>query len=318
MSYDLCITEGGNVGGIGCDKKRATPLCFVVGEKEFTPADRTDEITFVAAIKSALNLNEGTPGKLYPFPVIGEVAETTEAPTRGSLTLGTPRELRKGKYGYDFSMEVGHSQFQALYQWHGRKVRLITLDSLYNGWFEVNEESGNVKGEQALVEVSGNGFEDGNSAQTGVCHVVITFLDTEAFIKRSGYYSFTSLIPTDLQGLKDVLMSEPQAHVSSAHKVQLKMKNAKLNTDGNIYDQHGAAIAALTFTAGTGTAYGTALTITSVAVDAALKAFTVTFDNTAYTALPNGTKIKLTPPTVATLAAAGITGIEIAPIILTK
>jgi hypothetical protein len=98
----------------------------------------------------------------------------------------------------------------------------------------------------------------------------------------------------------------------------LKVPGSNLIGDYNTYDEVGALIAALTFTAGTGTNYGTSLAITSVAVDATLKCLTVTFDSTAFGLLSSGAAIKLMPPTPATLDAADVTETELVSVILTK
>jgi hypothetical protein len=86
----------------------------------------------------------------------------------------------------------------------------------------------------------------------------------------------------------------------------------------DIYDDYGALLAPLTFTAFTGANFTTALPITSVAVDATLKALTVTFDVTTYNALAAGTKIKLVAPIPSVLDAANVTGIEILSLVITK
>jgi hypothetical protein len=324
MSTDFCATGSGNTGKVGCDKKRGTPRMFSIGGKSFTSSDYADADTFKAAILTAINLGNGDSGKLFPFPEILEVAVTTEGKTTGSLALGPIRRLRKGRPGYTFSCEIGHYQFQKLLAWDNTEVRVFTFDDKNLWWgyraaAAANTPNTNsIKGELALLTIEGNGFEDGANAATGVCIIDLSFRSIDDFEKRSVYMEVPSLSIGDLEGLKDVMLSEPQAHASNVHKIKMTIPVPKVGGDMNIYDDYGAAIAAMTWTAGTGTNYGTALTITSVAVDATLKCLTVTFDSTAYTALSSGAKIKLTPPSVATLVAGSVTGIEIGTIILTK
>jgi hypothetical protein len=323
MATDFCATGSGNTGKIGCDKKRGTPRMFSIGGKSFTSSDYADADTFKAAALAAISLSNGSSSKLFPFPEILEVAVTTEGKTTGSLALAI-RRLRKGRPGYTFSCEIGHYQFQQLLAWDNTEVRVFTFDDKNLWWgyraaAAANTPNTNpIKGELALLTIEGNGFEDGANAATGVCIIDLSFRSIDDFEKRSVYVEVPDLSIGDLEGLKDVMLSEPQAAASNVYKVKMTIPVPKAGGDLNIYDEYGAAIAALTFTAGTGTNYGTALTITSVAVDATLKCLTVTFDSTAYAALAGGTKIKLTPPTVAALVAAGVTGIEIGTIILTK
>lgn len=318
MALDLCALVGGNTGGPNCDGKRRAPKKIILGSKVFTTSDYPDEATFVAAIQAAINLDASSSSKLFPFPNIKAITPITEADTSGKLAFGATRRLRKGNPGYTYSLEIGHTQYQKLLAFDGKELPVITIDDAYQGWFYRNPTTGSISGEMAYVTVQGSGFEDGNAVETGVATVTIAYLDVDDFEKRSAYYGFQTISVGDFQGLKDVTLIEPQAAASNVYKVAMRIKTAKIGNDLNPWDEHGAAIAALTFTAGTGTNYGTALVITSVAADNTLKAFTVTFDSTAFTALAGGTKIKLTPPSVATLVAAGVTGVELFPIIVTK
>lgn len=324
MSTDFCSTSGGNTGPVKCDKKRGVPKKIVIGSKTFSSSEYADAATLQAAILAAINLSNGDANKLFPFPEILEIAVTTEGNTTGSLALGPIRRLRKGRPGYTFSCEIGHYQFQQLLAWDNTTVPVYTFDDKNSWWAYRAAAAANtpntnpLKGEMFLLTIQGNGFEDGANAATGVCTFDLSAISVDDFEKRSVYASIPDLSAGDLEGLKDVMLSEPQAHASNVYKIMMTIPVPKVGGDMNIYDDYGAAIAALTFTAGTGTNYATPLTITSVAVDATLKALTVTFDSTAYTALASGAKIKLTPPNVAALVAASITGIEIGTIILTK
>lgn len=324
MSTNLCSVVGGNTGRIDCDGKRKVPKIPIVGGKQFSSSEYADPDTLQAAILAAINLNTGDANKLFPFPEISEVAPTTEADTFGKLALGSNRRLRKGKPSYDYSVEIGHTQYQKLLAFDNKIVPVFTFDDAGQMWgyraaAAANTPNTNAwKGELALVTISGNGFEDGNAAATGVAKISISYQSIDDFDKRGTYVLLPNLSTGDLAGLKDVMLSEPQAHSTNVYKIKMTIPLPKLASDLNIYDEYGAGLAALTWTAGTGTNYGTSLAITSVAVDATLKALTVTFDSTAFTALASGAKIKLTPPTVAAMVAAGITGIEIGTIILTK
>lgn len=319
MSTNLCSLVGGNTGRIDCDGKRRTPVILLVGSKEFTPSDYADEATLYAAIQTAINQSNGTAGKLFPFPEIGEVADATVAASTGNLALGPQRQLTKERPGYTYSVEIGHTQFQKLLVFHNKEVPVITLDSANQGWFYKNSTSGNIRGEIALITVSGNGFENGTDATTGVCTISVAYKSVDDFQKKSAFWPFSATVaPSDFQGLKDVTLTEVTAHTTNVYKVGLRIPTAQVGGTLNPWDDIGAAVAALTFTAGTGTGYATPLTITSVAVDNTLKCLTVTFDSTMYTALAALTKIKLTPPTVATMFTAGLVGYELGSIVVSK
>jgi hypothetical protein len=324
MATNICASVGGNTGGILCDGKRRVPKKPIVGGKQFTSSEYATDELLIDAFKEAINLSNGDPDKLFPFPEILEVANNTEADTTGSLALGPVRRLRKGRPSYTYSVEIGHYQYKKLLAFDNKTVPVFTLDDSGQIWgyraaAASNTPNTNVwKGEMALITVSGNGFEDGANAATGVATITISYLSVDDFEKRSDYALVPDLSSGDLVGLIDVMLSEPSAHVSNVYKIKASIPLPVLGGDLNIFDEYGAILAASTWTAGTGTNFATSLAITSVVVDNTLKCLTFTFDNTAYTALPGGTEILITPPSVAGLVADNMVGYELGTIIVVK
>lgn len=314
MSTSLCGSIGGNVGQIDCDLTRGNPIKLIPGGASFSSTDYADQTTMDAAILSKLILATGNSSKLFPFPVIQGTTDKTEAAKYGTLGYGLQVKLLRSKNGYEFDVLAGSSLEKKLILWDGQIVPFFILDdkSQIAG---VKDSNGNFKGANYLVGVEPRGYGDAQNAKT--TKITISIVDAADFVENNFFY-ITALASSNIVGLKDVILSEPQAHSSNVYKIKMKIPTTKLNGDLDIFDDFGSAIAALTFTAGTGTNYGTSLTITSVAVDNTLKALTVTFDSTMFSALSSGTKIKLTPPTPATLDNADVTGIELFPIILTK
>jgi hypothetical protein len=324
MSDNFCSLVGGNTRAALCGGKRKVPKKIVAGNKAFSSSEYADADTFQAAMLAAINLPAGNSSKLFPFPEIGEVADNTEAPTMGNLALGAQRRLRKGRPAYTYSVEISHEEYQKLLAFDGVEVPIFSFDDASQWWGYRAAAAANTintnsyKGEVVYITVQGNGFEDGANAATGVATISVSYKSIDDFEKRGTYIKTPDMSAGDLVGLIDIMLYEPQAHASNVHKIKMSIPTAQLGVDLNPYDEIGVALAALTWTAGTGTNYGTALTITSVAVDATLKCLTVTFDSTAYTALASGAKIKLTPPNTTALIAGSITGFEIGSIILTK
>lgn len=326
MALNLCSVIGGNTGEVDCVTKRSVPVKIVAGGKEFSSSDYADAATLQAAVIAATKLATGSASKLYPFPEIKEVEVLTEADTTGSLALGTTKRLRKGRPAYRYSVEISHQEYQKLLAFDGKTVKVFTFDDEHNFWgyranAAANTPNTNVfKGEDAYVTVSGNGFKDGANASTGVATITVSYTSITDFESRSAYMNLPDLAPGDLVGLKDVMLSQPSAHVSNVYKIKMTIPLPVLGGDLNIYDDYGAAIAALSasWTAFSGATYGTAFTITSIAVDATNKCLTVTMDTTAYAALSSGATFKLIPPTAAQLDAGSAPGIEIGYIILTK
>ena len=326
MSTNLCSVIGGNTGGIDCVGKRRVSKKPIIGGKQFSASEYANPDTLKAAILAAINLPNGDANKLFPFPEVLEIANNTEADTTGALALGPMKRLRKGRPGYTYSVEVSHYQYQKLLAFDNKVLPVFTLDDAVQFWgyragAAVNTINVNpFKGEMCRITVSGNGFEDGQNATSGVATIAFYYQNIDDFELRSAYASLTGSSAGDFEGLKDVMLYEPQAHTTNVYKIGLVIPLPIAGDVGNlnVYDDYAVALAAMTWTAATGATYSTSLAITSVAVDATLKCLTFTFDSTAYTALASGTKIKVTPPSMATYVAGGVTGVEIGSIIVVK
>jgi hypothetical protein len=324
MSTNFCSLIGGNTRAALCGGKRKVPKKIVAGNKAFSSSEYADDATFQAAMLAAINLPSGDSNKLFPFPEIGEVADNTEAPTMGNLALGTPRRLRKGRPAYTYSVEINHDEYQKLLAFDGVEVPIFSFDDATQWWGYRGAAAANTintnpfKGETVYITVSGNGFEDGANVATGVATISVSYKSIDDFEKRGTYIKTPDMSAGDLQGFIDIMLSEPQAHASNVYKIQATIPTSQLGVSLNVYDDIGAGLAALTWTAGSGTSYATSLPVTSVAVDATLKALTFTFDSTAYGLLGSGAKFKLFPPNTTALIAGSIVGFEIGAIILTK
>jgi len=314
MALNLCGNIGENTGEVDCDITRGNPVKIAPGGATFGPSDYADQVTMDAAILGKLILPTGNSQKLYPFPVIQGVTDQTEAAKTGSLGYGLKIKLLRSKPGYEFDVLAGTALEKRLIAFDGQTVPLLILDDK-NQFAGVKDSNSNFKGANYLIGVEPRPYGDAQNPKT--TKITISIVDTADFTENAYFYK-TAIPSSNFVGLKNVILSEPQAHSSNVYKVKMKIPTSVLNGDLDIWDEYGALIAALTFTAGTGTNYGTSLAITSVAADNTLKALTVTFDSTAFTALASGTKIKLTPPTPAVLDAADVTGVELFPIILTK
>lgn len=110
------------------------------------------------------------------------------------------------------------------------------------------------------------------------------------------------------------LINVPLTELSKASNVVKVQAIADGGT--NLEPVYGTAISALTWTAKN--ADGTSFTVTSVADDTALDAYTVTLDSTAYTALASGDTVTIYGPTASALAGADVSPYEMIPVIITK
>jgi hypothetical protein len=314
MSVSLCGIVGANTGPVLCDIVRGNPVNIMFGSSIFTPSNQASNATLKTALLDRLKRASGDSEKLFPLPVIVGTADKTTAAKYGTYGYGLQSKLLRSLPSYEFDVLAGTQLEKNLIAFDGQTVPVFIFDDKKYIAGKL-DASLNWIGTPVLVGVEPRPYGDASNPKS--TKVTISFIDGADFTENSAFFQST-FSTSDLVGLKDVYMSEPSAHVSNVYKIQMKIKTAIINGDLNIYDEYAALIAALTFTAGTGTNFAVSMPVTSVAIDATNKALTVTLDSTAFSALASAAQIKLTPPTPAVLAAAGVTGIEIAPVILTK
>lgn len=314
MSLSLCGSSVENTGELACDKSRGVLKKLFLFNGEIGSASYVDADTFQAKLVSNSKLSKDDSQKIFVINEAQDVTDASDSNKEGSLNLGFKAVLIEGKPGYKVKFFAGGDLLKRLRSFNNQTIRVLEYDA--NGVVWGTKSGSNFKGFQAKLFFSGNKIATGQNVEEGVVEVTVSILSTSEYFDNAYWMETTGNIE-DVKGLIDV----PLAKVSNStnvYKISMKVVGSNLKENYNIYDDYGAAIAATTFTAGTGTSYGTSLAVTSVAVDASLKCLTVTFDSTAYTALASGTKIKLIPPTPTVLDAADITGIELLPVVVTK
>jgi hypothetical protein len=314
MATSLCgAVNFGNTGEIGCDNFRGVPTMLLVGSATFSSSDYVDSATMDAAMIAKTKLGTGSSQKLFPFPTIQGNADQTEAAKYGTLGYGLREKLVDARPAYEFDVRAGSNLEKKLKTFDGKSVPVIIRDDKNQFWGRLNS-SNQFEGAVYQIGVTPQPFGDGQNPK--VTKITISIVNPRDFVENAKVYVSTTT-SLAFAGLKDVTM-RVLSNVTNVYKIKLEIITDLLGTNLDIYDDYGALIQPLTFTAFTGTTYTTSLAITSVAVDATLKALTVTFDSTAYTALASGAKIKLVAPLPAILDAANVVGIEIATLIITK
>jgi hypothetical protein len=274
-----------------------------------------DGPTFKTAFIGKTKLATGDNQKLYPFPELQGNTDQTEAPKTGSLGYGLKFVLLGPKPAYEFDVVAGSTLEQKLMAFDGQTLPVYVRGNSGKTWGVLSRTTGAFKGYTVLVSIVGKPFEDGQNAKS--TKVTLSFVSSDEFYKSSAYIT-TDMVASDLTGLMDGTMYEPTAHTTNVYKIGIKIPTAQLGKDLNVYDYFDDEVALLTFTAATGATYGTSLPITSIAKDTTLKCWTVTLDNTTFTALASGAKIKLTAPAPPALDSGSVTGLELTYIILTK
>jgi hypothetical protein len=218
--------------------------------------------------------------------------------------------------GYSVKFFGGNALLKQLRRFNNSTIRFVEYDSSGNMWGTLSGTT--FLGYRAKLFFTGGDAPTGTAVEEGVIDMTISVLDTTEYRDNAVFMPITGNV-NDIVGLLDVTLSEASVHVANAYKILVQVPTSQANLKINFFDDYSTLLASASlWEAFTGVGFGTPLTLTSVAADAPNKAFTITFDNTTYTALPAGAKIKLNLKAPETLAAADVTGIEGNYITLTK
>ncbi len=314
--YSLCGTSTDNLGQQECDKAKGVLSKLLIFNGALAPEFYASQEAFLTKLISNSKLSKSDSNKVFPLQEAQDLADTSEANKEGSLNQGFKAVLLEGKPAYQAKLFAGSDLLKRLRTFNNQIVRILELDT--NGVFWGTKVGTNFKGYQAKLFFTGGRIATGQNVEEGVVTVTVSILSVSEYINNA-YWMETPAGGNveDIAALIDVNLTDI-SHVTNVWKIGLKIPGSNLVGDYNIFDAKGAAIAALTFTAGTGTDYGTSLAITSVAVDNTLKCLTVTFDSTAYTALAANTVIKLNGPIPSVLDGADVDGTELVSVLLTK
>lgn len=315
-TYSLCSQSIANTGEQACDVSKGVLKKLFIFNGAIAQSDYADEETFFNKLVANSLLSKSDSNKIFAIKEAQDLADASQANKEASLNLGFTAVVQEGKPGYKMKVFAGSDLAKRLRALNNQTIRCIEYDS--NGTFWGTKIGTDFVGYEAKLFFTGNKIATGQNVEEGVVEVSVSILSASQYFDNSFWMKIGSGNNVeDITSQLDVNLTYI-SNASNVFKIGIEIPGSNLAGAFNAYDSIGAALAGLTFTAGTGTNYGTALSITTMATDASLKALTVTFDSTAYTALTNGTKIKLSGPGVSVLAGGGVTNTEIMPVILTK
>lgn len=314
MAFSLCSSIVANTGFIACDAAPGIPSKMFIWNGSYAISGYS-ESAFQTALETASKKAKADPDKLFPFPVIQDIADNSEANTEGTLNLGFKTIIKEGLPAYTFKVFAGQTLAAALRKFNNQTVRILILDRNNKVW---GAKSGaNYVGMQVRLFTTGLKFADGQNVTEGVVDVTVSFLDATEVNDNATFGEIAN--SAGIVGLSDATPTEYAAHASNVHKLKVGVATSEMNQTVDLYDYFADELEddAL-YTAFTGATYATPLAITSVAKNVSNKGWDITFDSSAYTALATPTTIKIVYAVPPTLAAAGITEVEILPIIVTK
>lgn len=298
-----------NVGIPPCDlsKKKMKGVIFMDQGVAFTPSDLASVAAFIGAIKAKTYAPRGQ--RVYPIWDILNFEDNTGDPSTGGIgnlstaTIVVSDAIPSFSFGYNGS-EARHKRMAAMSS--------ASLDVMFvdEGWAVYGTREGdNFAGFTVLQAYADTSkFIVADAVNQYRFRITLGSINqyrdsSEYVVGNSGLLAAVGLVDAQLSKL---------SNVTNVHKI-------KVIADGgtDLVALYGAALAALPFTA-QNLETGLAVTVTSVAYDAALQALTVTIDNTAWGGLVVGNRVQLNGPTSSALAGANIKPYETLPVILVK
>lgn len=299
-----------NVGVPPCDlkKKKMKGVIFADRGVTFSGSEVASAAAFIAAVKTKTTAARG--GRVYPVWDLLNFEDNTGDPATGGIgnlttaTITTSDAVPAFRFGYN-GTEARHTRMSAM---AGATLDVFFVDEGFSVYGTLKSEGvfGGFDVLQAYGDVTKFVVQDAINQYS----FRVTLGSVTEYRDLSTYVVTNSGILSAV-GLVNVVLSK-LSNATNVYKIQ-----AIADGGTNLEILNGVAIAALTWTA-TNLQTGAAITITSVADDSALDAFTVTFDSTMYTALGTGDKIQLNGPSAAALSAAGVKPYEMIPVILVK
>lgn len=300
-----------NTGVPPCDVKRQKIRGIIFLDKGvyFTPADMATVASFIAALKTKTTAPRGQ--RAYPMFDLLNFADGTAEPATGGVgnlstaTFMVNEAVPVFTYGYDGS-EARHKTMSAMLS---SSLDMMLVDA---GWavYGCCTDGTNLKGYSVLqLYPYIPKFVVADSVDQ--YHFRATLSNITEYREQSAYFVANSGL-VNVQGLINFKLME-LSHTTNVYKIQAIADGG--TSMGILY---GATLAAMTFTAKDLDNNNATIAITSVAYDATLDALTVTFDSTAWPALPSGHRIQLSPPIASVLSTGGIKPYEGFSVIITK
>lgn len=305
---NVCATLGGNTGTPACDVRMGRiKYLLLTTSKEFTAANIATTEAFEAALQAAMLLANSDANKVFAFPSMREATDNTGDPALGTLADGYEEVLNEALPKYLLRATPGTCVQQAMASFNGWPGKLYIVDENGIFWYRDNGSSGTKAFSTGYLYTNPPKFKGSGDVQTS--NTRVTFGSIDEFKSGVGALKLGFQI-SDLSNLKDVVLDDRESDNDSGALNNVFIIGGKIKCEGT--DIYAAYSAALNATA-RWRAYkadGTAITITSISLNAGNLAWNVTLDSTTFNAMASGDVfyIDLQPPT--TLAAASVTGIE--------
>jgi len=315
----LCGAIGANTGELLCDVARGITRRISVGGFSIDAADYASAALLETKLSTASQLPKANSGKLFLFPIIEDIVDSSEANREGTLNQGFKTILLEGKPAYTFKMFAGNSLVKALRKFNNQTVRVFEHDANGRMWGTLSGTS--VIGCRAKLFVGGAKAATAQNVEEGVVTMVLSILDTYEYFDNAAFVDLSAVNQNNIKALLDVTITEYAAHAAEVFKVKATIKTSQVGVPYDLYEEYQDLLAdPAAWTVKSGATYGTTNTIDSVAKNVANKGWDITIDPTEYAAIgadpANKVSIELKAPSV--LAGLGISGFEGIPLLTVK
>ena len=297
----VCVAAGGNTGIPNCafTFKNLKGGFLVPPSFELTEAQLASSATVMAALIAAIN-NDNPLERIYPLPETVTFTDATEDAVTQTLGYGAPVIVRDGKYNFTQQfIKGGNCVNKALQKFNEGNYKWLGFDS---AGVLIGTKSGTSLKGVPLDYFYAQPFRFNDGSNVAIFAYRLSF-DPIYINQNVGFVPLDYAELSALNGLQNVNISLAAPRAANVIKVRLTS-----GCDGtNLYDLYSTELAAVgNFVV---TEAGANITITSVVVDANLKAFTITLDATDPDYTVGGPFI-VNLAAVSVLTAAGVVGYE--------
>jgi len=316
MALSLCSSSVSNTGELACDKSRGVLKKLLIFNGLIGTSDYATETALFNKLVANSDLSKSDGNKVFPIKEAQDIADSSEANTEGTLGLGFKAILREGRPAYTVKIFAGADLLKRLRTFNNQTVRIFEWDA--NGTIWGTKAGTNFKGFQAKFFFVGNKLATGTNVEEGIVTFTLSILSTSEYFDNAYWAAMSSFNVEDIDALIDVPLAFVSG-VTNVHEISMKIAGSNLISPYNIFDDYGAAIAALSanFSAKSGAGVPTvSLAITTIVINNTLKTLTVTYNSAAYTSATGN--IMLIPPTPAQLDAGTVTNVELLPVTYPK
>lgn len=301
LNFKACNLAGGNTGSGDCfiEPKNLAGGFLVPSGFELTAEQMASPESTLAALVAAAN-NDNPALRIYPLPEIVALTDNSEDPVFETLGYGVPVPVREGNYNWQARFTRGGvCTLKQLQKFNGSGKKVMVFDA--EGLLIATKVGTSAKGIPLHYF-----YADKWKVNDGTANLQLFYrlsFNPSYINQNIGFVELDYGSLADITGLQNIniTLAAPRA----ANVITVKVTTGCSGLD--LYDQYSTELAAVgNFIVTEG---GSGITITSVAVDANLKAFTITLD-AADPDYDSAGPFVVSLAAVSVLTAAGIVGFE--------